>query len=210
MNNQPNNQNQNNQQNNQQQPQGNQNTNTPKQAVVVDDTTGRKQNMMKLGSIILVIVVILALANGKWAPSKSKTSEKAAVTAELPEGCKPGFLFSETSGKPCPAPAETTDIAAPAVVATPAASSGYDDAIKLYAGKVVSFDAECKALPAVATFAPGTRILVANNSKATLSFKMLGMTKELRPYHYFLTNLKDSGVTTISCNGDVTSTLTVK
>jgi hypothetical protein len=207
-NNQPNNNNQNNNQNRGGQPQNN--NNQPKQVNPSQKPATEPQNpeqrrrVLRIAGIVIILVVLLAIAsNGKWG---HKTPSQAPVST-LPEGCAPGALFNTIDGKPCPVEStlsETKDD-------TTAAPGGYEEAIRLYAGKVVVFDASCKPLPASPTFAPGTRILVANNSASTLTLAINDKSESLDAYHYFTTPLGAvAGKAVISCNGKPAATVVIK
>jgi hypothetical protein len=52
------------------------------------------------GGILLLIVIAALIGNGKMKQSSD------TVTRTGTEGCQPGYLFSETTGKPCPQPEE--------------------------------------------------------------------------------------------------------
>lgn len=170
-----------------------------------EQTTDENKNR-KIGRIIAVIVaviVVVALIIG----GAHKKSDTASQTSDLPEGCKPGFLFSETSGKPCPQDkATTTDTATPAPVAT----SAYEDAIHTYAGKVIVFDASCKPVATTASVSAGTRVLVANNSDKQLTLALGAKSEVLDGYHYFTTTLTAKGDAKVTCNGKDAVTITVK
>ncbi len=211
--NQPNNnqnQNNNNNQNNNQ----NQN-NQPKQpvkTVVVNNDNNR--NFMRIAGIVVIIVVLLALAsNGKWMKKGANDSDKNVSTlSDMPEGCKPGYLFSETTGKPCP----TDDATASAFTAVnkktskASTSSSYDQVLKAYAGKTILVDGSCAATPSTASFDAGTRVLVANNSTKSLALALGTKSATLAPYHYFTTTLNTVGDVSAYCNGTAVSAISVK
>lgn len=171
-----------------------------------NEQTADESKNRKIGRIIAVIVaaiVVVALIIG----GSSKKNEEAATDTTLPEGCKPGFLFSETSGKPCPQDkTTTTDTTTPAPVAT----SAYEDAIRTYAGKVIVFDAACKPVATTASVNAGTRVLVANNSDKQLTLALGAKSEVLDGYHYFTTTLSAKGGAKVTCNGKDAVTITVK
>lgn len=172
-----------------------------------EQTTDENKNR-KIGRIIAVIVaviVVVALIIG----GSSKKGDEAADGSTLPEGCKPGFLFSETSGKPCPQTDTTSDdtVTAEGAINT----SGYEAAIRAYAGKVVIFDASCKPVSMISSpVTAGTRILVANNSEKALDLSVAGKSEKLDAYHYFTTTLKSAGDTQITCDTKTAATIKVK
>lgn len=171
-----------------------------------NESTADESKNRKIGRIIAVIVavvVVVALIIG----GSSKKNKEAATDTTLPEGCKPGFLFSETSGKPCPQDkATTTDTTTPAPVAT----SAYEDAIRTYAGKVIVFDASCKPVATTALVTAGTRVLVANNSDKQLTLALGAKSEVLDGYHYFTTTLSAKGDAKVTCNSKDAVTITVK
>lgn len=164
-------------------------------------TKGRKPIIITVIIIILVIAGAL-LSNGTWKKSSDATNDPIILANEngLPEGCKPGYLFSETTGKPCPADADVSV----------SASSSFDQAIRAYAGKTILLDSSCSAYPATATFAPNTRVLVVNNSAATFNVALADKKEELSGYHYFTTSLKTAGEYKVSCNGADKAVITIK
>ncbi len=218
MNNQPNNNpnnNQNTNQNNQNSSQNNPNQgqSQPKpvqsQPVQTKNTgpmvPNTNKNFTKIAWVILALVVLAALlGNGKW--KKNATPDNTVSTAEVQEGCKPGYLFSETTGKPC----VTDDATASVLDAVPTRAPGnssYDQVLKQYAGKTLAVNASCEANDL--SVDSGTRVLVANNSAKTLSLSLGSKTASLRPYHYFTTTLREDGEVDLMCNGDSAGTVTV-
>lgn len=162
----------------------------------------------KIGRIIAIVVAVVVIAALIVGGAKKKDGP-ADTTAAVPEGCKPGFLFSETTGKPCPQADTGTDAdkTDEGVVNT----SGYEAVIRQYAGKVVIFDGACKPISMISgTIAPGTRILVANNSEKQLALSVAGKSATLDAYHYFTTTLRTTGDTSITCDSKSAATITVK
>ena len=170
------------------------------------ETQERNKKIMRAVVVVIVVIVIAVLASGSMTkrPSDTKT-----VSDELPEGCKPGFLFSETSGKPCPAPA-TAALDDTDREESTTETSGYEEAIRAYAGKLVLVGTECKATPSETTVAVGTRMLVANNTDKTQTLSLGGRTEELEGYHYFTVALKTAGTMKATCNGADVATITVQ
>jgi hypothetical protein len=174
-----------------------------------NETNTEENNNRKVGRIIAIIVAVLVIAALIVGGMKKKTDTATDTTAALPEGCKPGFLFSETTGKPCP----QTETGADAYKADEGMvnTSGYEAAIRQYAGKVVIFDGACKPISMISgTIAPGTRILVANNSEKQLALSVAGKSATLDAYHYFTTTLRTTGDTSITCDSKSAATITVK
>lgn len=164
-------------------------------------TPQKNRKFINIAIAIIVLVVIGALvSNGKWKKRPDIDSSGLSTQTELLEGCKPGYLFSETTGKPCPAETNITETA----------SSSFDQAIRAYAGKTILLDASCSAYPATATFTPNTRVLVVNNSAATFVVALADKKEELSGYHYFTTSLKAAGEYKVSCNGVDKAVITIK
>lgn len=177
-----------------------QETNTP-----VAPTKGRKFINIAI-TVVIVVVLFALLGNGKWKKSSEGDSSGLSNQTELPDGCKPGYLFSETTGKPCPAPSDDESL----TTASEQAPSGFETAIRMYSGKTFLLDGACTTYPQTATFAPGTRVLVANNSAAKLTVALGDKKEELDGYHYFTTAFKTAGTYKLSCNGVDKAVITVK
>jgi cell division septation protein DedD len=162
----------------------------------------------KIGRIIAIIVAVIVIGALIVGGARKKT-DSSDVSSGLPEGCKPGFLFSETTGKPCPqTETPSVDTATTEGVLN---TSGYEAAIRSYAGKVVIFDASCKAVSMISSpITAGTRILVANNSDKQLDLSVAGKSEKLDAYHYFTTTLKSAGDTQITCDAKTAATIKVK
>jgi len=172
-----------------------------------NQSTTEENKNRKIGRIIAVIVaviVVIALIVG----GASKSDTASTGTNELPEGCKPGFLFSETTGKPCPQ--EGTIAPEDTAVAGSTGSSAYEDAIRAYAGKVVVFDATCKPVAMTSSVAVGTRVLIANNSEKQLTLAVGQKSEKLDAYHYFTTTLNAKGDVKVMCEGKESATISVK
>lgn len=187
----------------------------------------RNRNIMRIIGIILAVIVILAvfgLIPGTKKQTKDEQKAVAPESTEVVDGCTPGDLFSATTGKPCPQPQDnsnaeptsapnkssTTPNSATAVVSS-SASSSYEKTLADYAGKLIAFDAQCKATPSTLSVNSGTRVLVANNSKnsATLAVGNL-RSEKLDGFHYFTVTLKDKGQVAVICNGQATATFNVQ
>ncbi len=207
-----NNQNQHNQHNQQPKPEQPQQRHPEMSPEAPESQERNKKAMKGIGIALIIIVVVVLAASGKWFKSSDKTTTDQSLTTDtLPEGCSEGSLFSATTGKPCPS--TPTTIGGDSMKADKpdtTETSGYDEAIKAYAGKMIAFDGDCKPAPASPEFAIGTRILVANNSEKTLILSASGRTETLDRYHYFTVTLPIGGMTDVSCNGAVAATVMVK
>jgi hypothetical protein len=73
--------------------------------------------------------------------------------------------------------------------------------IEQYAGKVIKFDATCKANPGEITVAPNTIVLVANESNQNRTIALGGKTSTIRPMHYDLMFIGTKGPYTAMCDG---------
>ena len=177
----------------------NPNNQTPKEAQTPETRTKKGR---RIAIVLIVLIVIGALASNGMLGKKNAAVD--TTSNGLPEGCQPGYLFSETTGKPCPQPEENA-----AVEDRSVAASAYEEAIRLYGGKIVIFDAQCKALPATQTLPVDTRVLIANNSPKQLSIAVPGRTEVLDGYHYFTYKLTTAGDVSITCNGAQAATITV-
>ncbi len=173
--------------------------NTPKEAQTSDV---RKKNILKIAGAILLIVVIAALLGR--GTSQKKAADQAVDTG-MPDGCKPGYLFSETTGKPCP-----KDESAVVPETQPVGVSAYEEAIRSYGGKAVLIGAGCKATPLTQVQTVGTRILIANNAPAQVKIEVPGRTQILDGYHYFTYSLKTAGDVQVTCNGTPAALISVK
>lgn len=171
-----------------------------------NESTGDDNKNRKIGRVIAVIVAVIVIA--ALIIGGGRTSETVSTADGLPEGCKPGFLFSETTGKPCPQ--EESVVANDTVLATTTGSSAYEDAIRTYAGKVVVFDAACKPVATPSSVTAGTRVLIANNSDKELTLAVGQKSEVLDGYHYFTTTLTTKGDAKVMCNGKEAATISVK
>lgn len=168
-----------------------------------EDTKNRK--IGRIIAIVVAVIVIAALIIG----GARKDAPVDTATVVVPEGCKPGFLFSETSGVPCPQTEtpESVQTDTEGVLNT----SAYEAAIRQYAGKVVIFGEACKPISTISgSIAPGTRILVANNSNTSLALAVAGKSEVLDGYHYFTTTLKTAGDTAVTCDAKTAAIIKVQ
>ncbi len=173
-----------------------------------------KNNLIIAGIVILVVVGVAIYAFKHAKP----------VSPELlAEGCRPGDKFSQTSGKPCKTEPSCPEgelfdknTGAPCIgtedkTATPATGAmGYEAALKTYAGKSALFDMTCISPTKALNTTVGGKVLIANNSKKTLTFTILGRKVILLPYHYTVATPKTTGEFGIMCNGEVTTFIIVK
>lgn len=161
--------------------------NTPKEANMVEKQ-GRNRKMLRVAGIIIILGIIAALIGNGFLKRTA-----APMEGDVPAGCKPGDLFSETTGKPCPQQEVSSDEQS-------TVASVYEEAIRTYAGKLVVLDANCKALPTNPVFTAGTRILVANNAAKAATVSVAGRTESLDGYHYFTVTLPTKGDVPLTCN----------
>jgi len=164
---------------------------------MTNETNTDEAKNRKTGRIIATVVAVLVIIALVIGGARKKTDAPVTIGDTLPEGCKPGFLFSETTGKPCP----IVDDATSATDTKPEGiSSAYEAALKEYAGKLIAFDGACKQIAGIAgPIATGTRILVANNSPKQITLGVGGKTETLDGYHYFTTTLRTKGDLKVSC-----------
>ncbi len=168
----------------------------------------KSHKIINIAIIVIVLVIIAALiGNGKWKKNTDTAVSNDQTT--LPEGCKPGYLFSETTGKPCPAPVEEKKEVVTAPTTKPA-PSGFEEAVRLYSGRAIMVDAACATTPATLEVATGTRVLVANNSNKSHTLALGEKKENLTSYHYFTTGLKLPGTYTLTCDGLDKAVITVK
>lgn len=168
-----------------------------------NETPEKNRKIGRIVAVTVAVIVIAALIVGG-----ARKGEAPTVTGDMPEGCKPGFLFSETTGKPCPQPEDTSTTEEKTDAGIPTA---YEAALKEYAGKLVAFDATCKQVAGIGgAVAAGTRILVANNSPKQLTIAVDGKKETLDGYHYFTTTVKTKGDVKVSCENTDAATIKVQ
>lgn len=174
--------------------------------VLIQKIKDHKEQILIVAVVLLVVVAAL-LAPRIQKSMRQSAEEKATITdsSAMPEGCKPGFNFSETTGKPCPVP---EDVALDQTA--PANEAGYEAALAAYKGKVLAFGADCSVTPKTVSVAAGTRIMAANNSTEMQTITLGDRTVALRPYHYFTQSMKTAGEVNATCNGAAAATVTVK
>lgn len=172
-------------------------------------------------NLILTFVGLLIVFGLGMALNYRKNSEQASI----PEGCKEGYAFSETTGKPCleivfEVCAEgdiydrntgepCMDGAENNQANSKKGSMGYESALKEYTGKSLVFDSNCVSNPSELSVSLGSSVLLANNSDTALSFNAFGRVVNLRPYHYMLGTVS-APESVVSCNDKVASKITAK
>ncbi len=169
----------------------------------MNQDTNTEHKNGKAGRIIAVVVAVLVIAALIVGTAKHKKNV-AQAPAMTDDGCKPGYLFSETSGKPCPTSTEPTSM-----VDSDKKPSGYEEAVAQYAGKLIVVDSACVAAPNALTVGANTRILIGNNSSQALTLALGDRSETLDGYHYFTYSLKSGGEMKLSCNGADVATITV-
>lgn len=173
----------------------------------MNQDTNTEQKNGKTGRIIAVVVAVLVIAALIVGTAQRKKNATETPEAAMPEGCKPGYLFSETTGKPCPSSTESLSVEDGTTASTEA--SGYEAAVAAYAGKLVVVDAACKATPSALTVGANTRVLIGNNSSSSLTLGLGDRSESLDGYHYFTYSLKSGGDMKVMCNGAEVATITV-
>lgn len=169
----------------------------------MNQDTNTEQKNGKTGRIIAVVVALLVIA--ALVVGTAQRKKHVADAPEVVEGCKPGYLFSETTGKPCP----TTEPLSVEGEKVATEASGYEAAVAAYAGKLVVVDASCKATPSALTVGANTRVLIGNNSSSNLTLGLGDRSESLDGYHYFTYSLKSGGDMKVMCNGAEVATITV-
>jgi hypothetical protein len=169
----------------------------------VEKIKQHRNKVILLAGIIVVVALVLLVP--RFRNSVQNVVTNTPDETAMPEGCKPGYNFSETTGKPCPVPKN-----APENQTAPSNESGYDAAIKAYAGKLITFGAGCSATPKDLSVAVGTRVMVTNHAKEPLNITFGDKTVSLRPYHYFTQSLSTKGTFSATCNGAPSATVTVR
>jgi hypothetical protein len=162
-----------------------------------------KNKIILLGVVIAIMAIVLLIP--RLRNSIRQTTDTASEETGLPEGCKPAYKFSETTGKPC----QVTQNA-PENQTAPSNEAGYDAATKSYAGKLITFGDGCSVTPANLSVNAGTRIMLANTAKVPLTISFGSKTVSLRPYHYFTQSLPTKGTFSATCNDAPSATVTVQ
>ena len=103
----------------------------------MNQDTNTEHKNGKAGRIIAVVVAVLVIAALIVGTAKHKKNV-AQAPAMTDDGCKPGYLFSEVTGKPCPATTEPLSVEGEKATTE---ASGYEAAVAQYAGKLVVVDA---------------------------------------------------------------------
>lgn len=165
-----------------------------------------KEQILIVAVVLLVVVAALLAPRIQKSFRQSVKTDTETITEEsaTPEGCKPGYNFSETTGKPCPIAKSTS------IKQTAPASAGYDAALASYKGKVLAFGPACSVVPNDLSVSAGTRIMVANSSSESQTIALGDRSVTLQPYHYFTQSVKTAGEVSTTCNGAPAATVTVK
>lgn len=183
------------------------------------ENSDSNRNIMRSIGIVLAVIIILVVFG--ILPKKNKTEQKDTNTPagqELPEGCKPGYLFSETTGKPCPQPGEEKTEGNQDKTqedkknqSSDSETSSYDSALAQFSGKAILLGADCKAMPENVEVSAGTRVLVANHTDKDAKIAVADLrTENLENFHYFTVALKEKGEYKVSCNDNTVATFNVK
>ncbi len=165
-----------------------------------------KRNLIISGAVILLVLIALFVAPA--VKNKAVNDKKSDEESSLPD-CRPGDKFSGQTGKPCPAEAGVQG-ASTKKATDPYKGTGYAAALASYTGKSVLFKADCSATPAELSQSVGSRVMIANDSAATLTLSFKGRSERLAPYHYFLAPLTAAGDFSVQCNGNNAATVRVQ
>ncbi len=165
----------------------------------VAPAAANKKNLIISGAVILVVLVALFVVPtlGEKKAAKAPTDETT-----LPEGCKPGFEFSETTGEPC--------LKDESVTVAPAALSRADATMK-YAGSIVRFTGECVADPATLSTTPGKTVMIDNDTDARRTIMVGTKSYSVGAHRYTLSSMNmGQGEYNVSCDGTVVSKITIQ
>ncbi len=160
-----------------------------------------KKNLIISGAVILIVLVALFVIPTL---GDKKAAKVATEETGLPEGCEPGFLFSETTGEPCPKD-ETT----PAPTATGALSRA--DALVKYEGNTITFTGDCAAAPATFTVPAGKTIMLNNETAARRTIMVGAKSYSVGSFGYTLSSMNMGvGEHTVSCDGKAASKIVIQ
>lgn len=177
----------------------------------------KKVWMGVLAGVLILIIVILALAirNKRGdtqlvacAPGDTFSTQTGEPCpgidlASVQKDCFPGDSFSIVTGEPCPGTEQTTP-------APQTSYMSYADALTKYQATAIKLDGACHGTPATLPVAPGTLVMIANDSLATHAVSFAGRSVNLRPYHYDLIILKAPTSYEVLCNGALAGTIAVQ
>lgn len=160
-----------------------------------------KKNLIISGAVIVVVLAALFVV-----PTLGEKKEKVVEEATtLPEGCKPGFAFSETTGEPCSQ--EEGAVVAPT---TPSGTLSRADALVKYEGNTITFNGECKATPETFTVAAGTTIMLNNETAARQSIMVGAKSYSIGSLGYTLSSMNmGAGEHAVSCGGTTVATIII-
>jgi len=137
--------------------------------------------------IVAVVVIALLLSLGKHKKTARSEEESAQPTADT------SSMLSTT---------------------TPTTMDSYDQMLRMYTGKLLLLSTDekgvCMSAPSTATFAKGTKILVANNGTTSPIVEGMNRTLQFRPYSYRTVTLTETGLFTVTCNKLPVATVTVQ
>lgn len=162
-----------------------------------------KRNLIISGAVILAVLVALFVV-----PTLGNKKDVATVPEEtgLPEGCKPGYAFSETTGEPCPKTEEETT----SVPASSDTLSRADAALK-YAGSTVRFSGDCVADPGEMKTAAGTTIMLDNDTDARRTIMVGSKSYSVGARRYTLSWMNMGvGEYAVSCDGKAVSKIVIQ
>lgn len=161
----------------------------------MSNETHNEQGSRKIGKIIAIVVagiVMVALIVG----GIRKKEPTPVAESQLPDGCKPGYLFSETTGTPCPQPSapalETSSIKT--------TQTSYQETVNAYTGKMMVFGPNCTLGATVASTKVGTRMLFANDGGMPVTITVGDRVQKLEGNHYFTMVFKAKGTIPVQCN----------
>lgn len=159
--------------------------------------------------VLILVVVVLAVGL-----SLNKGSDSPALDEEF-EPCQEGDEFNFETGEPCPVGnQESVESVSTSTLFNGNGSDGtsnYAQALLEYEGRSILFDENCVADPQVLEVRLGSRVLVGNDSTASLESSIQERVEDLRPYHYMLsTSFNVVGEFPVSCNGEEVATVSVE
>jgi hypothetical protein len=111
------------------------------------------------------------------------------------------YLFKSPKEAVAPVENTTTDQSIPTTPTTPTTSSTtkpastlkYTDAQKLYAGKILQIDPQCKATPRAMTFKNNTNIMIDNRAPVAHSVK-IGSVYNIEAYGFKIVKLSSGSL----------------
>ncbi len=170
-----------------------------------------------ISAVVIIAVLAALLFSGALKKKAAAPTEEAAVT--LPEGCQPGYAFSETTGEPCPSPAteegtgETALTLPPASAVTASADVlSRASALEKYKDITIRFSGEsCEAAPETFEVAKGTTILIDNETAKSRAIALGPKSYTVSSLHYTLPWVTmDAGTYPVTCDGEEVGEIVVK